>query len=47
MNQRRFVLEPLAEIRPDLVLPNQTRNVADLLRELADTTPLVRTASEW
>jgi 2-amino-4-hydroxy-6-hydroxymethyldihydropteridine diphosphokinase len=47
MHQRRFVLEPLAEIRPDFVLPNQTRNVSELLRDLADTSPLVRFASEW
>jgi 2-amino-4-hydroxy-6-hydroxymethyldihydropteridine diphosphokinase len=31
---RRFVLQPLAEIAPNLVLPGQTRTVADLLREL-------------
>jgi 2-amino-4-hydroxy-6-hydroxymethyldihydropteridine diphosphokinase len=31
---RRFVLEPLAEIAPDLVLPGQTRPVSNLLREL-------------
>lgn len=32
--QRRFVLEPLAAIRPDLVLPGQTRTVAQLLAGL-------------
>src|SRR5262245_20096113 len=32
--QRRFVLQPLAEIAPDLVLPVQTRTVAELLAEL-------------
>jgi 2-amino-4-hydroxy-6-hydroxymethyldihydropteridine diphosphokinase len=31
---RRFVLEPLAEIAPDLVLPGQGRAVAELLRQL-------------
>jgi 2-amino-4-hydroxy-6-hydroxymethyldihydropteridine diphosphokinase len=31
---RRFVLQPLAEIAPDLVLPGQGRAVAELLREL-------------
>ncbi|HEX4644009.1 MAG TPA: 2-amino-4-hydroxy-6-hydroxymethyldihydropteridine diphosphokinase [Verrucomicrobiae bacterium] len=32
--ERRFVLEPLSEIAPDLVLPGQTRSVRELLREL-------------
>jgi len=32
--QRRFVLQPLAEIAPDLILPGQARTVALLLAEL-------------
>jgi 2-amino-4-hydroxy-6-hydroxymethyldihydropteridine diphosphokinase len=47
MHKRRFVLEPLAEIRADLVLPGQTATVAELLRTLTTTAPLVRFASEW
>jgi 2-amino-4-hydroxy-6-hydroxymethyldihydropteridine diphosphokinase len=31
MTQRRFVLEPLAEIRPNLILPGQNRTVSELL----------------
>ncbi len=31
---RRFVLQPLAEIAPDLVLPGQTQTVAQLLASL-------------
>jgi len=31
---RRFVLQPLAELAPDLVLPGQTATVEQLLREL-------------
>jgi 2-amino-4-hydroxy-6-hydroxymethyldihydropteridine diphosphokinase len=47
MHERRFVLEPLSEIRPDLVLPGQTATVATLLRRLPATPPLLRGASEW
>jgi 2-amino-4-hydroxy-6-hydroxymethyldihydropteridine diphosphokinase len=32
--KRRFVLAPLAEIAPDLVLPGQTRSVSALLERL-------------
>ena len=34
MHLRRFVLEPLADIRPDLVLPGQQVSVAELLAAL-------------
>lgn len=37
-HQRRFVLEPLAEIRPDLVLPGQTCAVGRLLERLPFST---------
>ena len=33
-HQRRFVLQPLSEIAPDLVLPGQTKTVIELLAEL-------------
>jgi len=42
MHLRRFVLQPLADIRPELVLPNQTRTVADLLAELDRSGEVVR-----
>jgi 2-amino-4-hydroxy-6-hydroxymethyldihydropteridine diphosphokinase len=32
---RKFVLQPLGEIAPDLVLPNQTKTVSQLLAELS------------
>jgi len=34
-HQRRFVLEPLNEIAPDLVLPGQVKSIRQLLAELA------------
>jgi 2-amino-4-hydroxy-6-hydroxymethyldihydropteridine diphosphokinase len=47
MHLRKFVLQPLADIRPDLISPNQTRTVADLLAELGDRGGVVRLASDW
>lgn len=39
MHLRRFVLEPLADIRPELVLPGQKATVAALLQQLRDASP--------
>jgi len=33
-HQRRFILQPLAEIAPDLLLPGQSKTVAQLLKSL-------------
>jgi 2-amino-4-hydroxy-6-hydroxymethyldihydropteridine diphosphokinase len=41
-HQRRFVLQPLSEIAPDLVLPGQGKTVAKLLAELATSEVLKR-----
>ena len=35
LTERRFVLEPLAEIRPELVLPGQSLSIAVLLTKLS------------
>jgi 2-amino-4-hydroxy-6-hydroxymethyldihydropteridine diphosphokinase len=34
---RRFVLEPLSHLRPDLVLPGRTKTVAEILTELRNS----------
>ena len=47
MHERRFVLEPLHDIRPELVLPRHGQSVAQLLARLPATEPLVRVASQW
>lgn len=36
-HQRRFVLQPLGKIAPDVILPGQTKTVAELLKELPGT----------
>ena len=47
MHLRRFVLQPLADIRPDLVLPNQTKTVRELLAQLDESGKVVRHSSGW
>jgi len=47
MTEREFVLRPLADIRPDLVFPNQTESVSQLLSRIPDTGVVVRIAVEW
>ena len=44
---RRFVLQPLADIRPDLILPKQTKSVAELLAELEQSDDVVRFRDHW
>jgi 2-amino-4-hydroxy-6-hydroxymethyldihydropteridine diphosphokinase len=45
--EREFVLRPLADIRPELVLPKQTEPVAMLLLRLPVAAAVVRIAVEW
>jgi 2-amino-4-hydroxy-6-hydroxymethyldihydropteridine diphosphokinase len=46
--ERRFVVRPLADIRPDLVLPGGARTVAEVLAALPDPPESVRLfAREW
>jgi 2-amino-4-hydroxy-6-hydroxymethyldihydropteridine diphosphokinase len=45
LSERRFVLQPLAEIRPRLVLPGYRQSISDLLEQLhSEEPPLVRVA---
>jgi 2-amino-4-hydroxy-6-hydroxymethyldihydropteridine diphosphokinase len=44
---REFVLRPLADIRPDLVLPKQSESMGALLVQLTATGAVVRFAVEW
>ena len=47
IHSRRFVLQPLADIRPDLVLPRQTKTVRELLARLDDSGKVVRLTKDW
>ncbi len=47
MHLRKFVLQPLADIRPELVLPNQTKPVRELLAQVDDSAKVVRFTSDW
>lgn len=47
LHLRRFVLRPLAEMRPDLVLPGFKRSIAECLAALTDDPASVRPAGGW
>lgn len=47
ITEREFVLRPLADIRPDLVLPKQAESVRALLLRLNDAGPVVQFDGEW
>jgi len=47
MHLRKFVLQPLADIRPDLILPGQKKTVSESLRELGDSGEVIRFAESW
>ena len=47
LHLRAFVLQPLADIRPDLVLPGGKKSVSDLLTDLKASDAVVRFAESW
>lgn len=47
LHLRRFVLAPLADIRPDLILPGQTSPVAALLASLHDPAAVKLSNASW
>jgi len=47
LHLRKFALQPLVDIRPDLILPNQTKTVSELLAELDESGKVVRLTNEW
>jgi 2-amino-4-hydroxy-6-hydroxymethyldihydropteridine diphosphokinase len=47
MHLRKFVLQPLADIRPDLILRRQNRTVSELLRESGKSGEIIRFAENW
>ena len=42
MHERGFVLQPLADIRPELILPHQTKSISHLLAQLRGQGAAVR-----
>ena len=47
LHLRKFVLQPLADIRPDLILPGQTKTVSQLLKELKESGEVVGFMDNW
>ena len=47
MHVRKFVLQPHADIRPELVLPGRTKTVSELLEEVGESGEVVRFADPW
>jgi len=47
MHQRKFVLRPLADLGPELILPRQAKRVRELLAQSDDSCNVVRLEDDW
>jgi 2-amino-4-hydroxy-6-hydroxymethyldihydropteridine diphosphokinase len=47
MHLRKFVIQPLADIRPDLILPGQSKTVRELLAQRHEPGKRVRLIDNW
>ena len=47
MHLRKFVIQPLADIRPELILPGQSKTVRELLANLSESTKVMRLTNNW
>lgn len=44
---RRFVLQPLCDVRPDLILPGQSATVSEILAQLQDPAKVTLFTKSW
>jgi 2-amino-4-hydroxy-6-hydroxymethyldihydropteridine diphosphokinase len=47
MHLRKFVLQPLADIRPELIVPGQTKATRQLFAEREESGEMVRLTGDW
>ena len=47
MAERRFVLQPLADIQPNRILPGQTKTIRELLASAPQLAKVERAISQW
>jgi 2-amino-4-hydroxy-6-hydroxymethyldihydropteridine diphosphokinase len=47
MHLRKFVLQPLTDIQPDLILPNQRKTIRQLLAASDESGDVVRLMNKW